>query len=429
VRSERERFESTIERDASVIATYVVNDLANGSGRDLQPIALDYSTRTGGRVVITDARGLSVADSDSGPTLVPAEFGSRPEVSAALFGRRVTGHRFSTTLGSGLTYVAVPVASSGVVHGAVRITYSSSAVDRAVRDRLVALAISAAIGLGAAVMVAWAMARSLNRPLAGLRDTTIALARGDLSARADESDGPRELRDVAQSFNAMADRIDELVGTQRSFVADASHQLRTPLTALRLRLDQLRSEQTGSEAIAAAFEETGRLQRIVEGLLTLARGDGARPDRHGVDAAALVAERAEMWGPLADEVGVSLVTSVPDVRALAQTGALEQVLDNLLDNAIDHAPSASVVEVRGWVEGIWLELSVIDHGPGLDAEEQQRAFDRFFRGRHPTSGGSGLGLSIVQQLVTASGGSVELVPTDGGGLTVVIRLQVVPVSA
>lgn len=421
VRSDRDRLEAGIERDASVIATYVVEELTRPTGRDLSPIVDDYARRTGGRVVITDATGHAVADSDG---LDPAnlEFASRPEVQAALRGTRSTGSRYSSTLSHGLVYSAVPVASAGVVHGVVRITYPTAEVDGEVRRRLLALGVSVLVGLLAAGAVAWGIARSLNRPLAELRDATEAFATGDLRARADEQSGPREIRSLGASFNDMADRIDALVHTQRAFVADASHQLRTPLTALRLRLDQMRNAPDDA-ILAAAVEETARLQRIVEGLLVLARGDGAREAAVPVDLRALLAERAEMWGPLAEEVGVTLRLWCAPTGVRARAGAVEQAIDNLLDNAIDHAPPGTSVDIDVRTTDDWVEVHVIDHGPGMDESERARAFDRFWRGRHPTTDGTGLGLAIVRQLVVTSGGQVELHEASGGGLDVVLRLE------
>ncbi|MGD9792737.1 MAG: ATP-binding protein [Acidimicrobiia bacterium] len=423
VRSDRDRLEAGIERDASVIATYVVEELTRPTGRDLDPIVDDYARRSGGRVVITDAAGRAVADSE-GLDSENLDFSNRPEVSAALLGARSTGTRFSSTLSHGLVYSAVPVASAGVVHGVVRITYPSAEVDGAVRRRLLALGVSVIIGLVAAGAVAWGMARSLSRPLAELRDTTEAFATGDLRARADEQSGPREIRSLGASFNDMADRIDALVNTQRAFVADASHQLRTPLTALRLRLDQMRNGPD-DEILAAAGEETARLQRIVEGLLVLARGDGAREAAVPVDLRALLAERAEMWGPLAEEVGVTLGLWCAPTVVRARAGAVEQAIDNLLDNAIDHAPPGTSVEIDVRPVDDWVEVHVIDHGPGMVESERARAFDRFWRGRHPTTGGTGLGLAIVRQVIVMSGGQVELHETPGGGLDVMLRLEAV----
>jgi len=224
----------------------------------------------------------------------------------------------------------------------------------------------------------------------------------------------------------MAERIHGLLENQRTFVADASHQLRTPLTALRLRLDQLRDAPEDHDVLDAALEEASRLQRLVEGLLTLARGDGATATRVPVNAQQLIAERVELWGPLAEERDVHLVSDVDPVWVLARSGALEQVFDNVLDNAIDHAPQGPSVEVVSAPSGLWLELHVRDHGPGMTEVERQRAFDRFWRGRHPTTGGTGLGLAIVRQLVVSSGGQIRLDETPGGGLDVVVRLQVVP---
>jgi signal transduction histidine kinase len=243
----------------------------------------------------------------------------------------------------------------------------------------------------------------------------------------------------------MAARLDSLVDAQRAFVANASHELRTPLTALRLQLENLRDvgghsvEGNGGDGqardgqardgqarggrngtaaepdeIEAAVTEVTRLARLVEGLLGLARAEGARPERVTVDVAAEAQDRVETWGALAEEQDVRLVLDV-DGRAAADVvpGAVTQVLDNLLANAIEVAPPGSDISVRVRRDDGHVELHVVDSGPGLSDAERQHAFDRFWRGNGAPSGGSGLGLAIVAQLASASGGDAELLPAPG----------------
>ena len=166
-------------------------------------------------------------------------------------------------------------------------------------------------------------------------------------------------------------------------MADASHQLRTPLTALRLRLENLEATMPPAAAgdLRAAAAETGRLARLVDGLLTLARAEAAPSRREVVDLAAVVADRQAAWAPLAAEQDVELtVQPGPAAPVWAVPGALEQVLDNLLANALRVAPAGSQIELAIRQAGGWVELHVTDQGPGMPAEQRQRAFDRFWRG-------------------------------------------------
>jgi signal transduction histidine kinase len=225
----------------------------------------------------------------------------------------------------------------------------------------------------------------------------------------------------------MADRLQDLVEAQQAFVADASHQLRTPLTALRLRLETLDAAVDAPQDadLDAAITEAHRLSRLVDGLLALAKVEASKPVRAVIDVGVVVRDRVNVWAPLAEERGVTLRGSGrEDTAALAVPGFLEQVLDNLIANALDVSPDHTAVEVRLADAGAWVEVHVVDEGPGLGPAERVRAFDRFWRqegsGREP---GTGLGLAIVRQLVRLSGGEVALRSAGARGLDAVVRLE------
>ncbi len=425
-RSEREALTADVERDATVLVTFVEDELERGLPMEMPSLGEQYRRRTGGRVLIVDRKGTVVADTD--PVAGSKDYSSRPEVASALRGHRATGVRHSATLGTDLLYVAVPVASGGNVYGALRITYPMSAVNRRVRRNWLLLGLVAVVVLSMAALVGTQLARWVDRPVRTLRRATSALAAGDLSVRADASAGPPEMRDLAHTFNDMAGRLEDLVDAQRTFVADASHQLRSPLTALRLRLENV-EDGLGPEAredVEAAVAETSRLSSLVDGLLALARAEGARVERGVVDVAGVVHERAAAWRPLAEERRVVLGEDAEAVRALALPGALEQILDNLLANALEVAPAGSKVTVTVGRRGDWVEVHVTDAGPGMTDDERTHAFDRFWRSPdRGGEGGSGLGLAIVHGLVVAGGGEVSLEPAPGGGLDARVRLRAV----
>ena len=210
-----------------MLATVVEDTLEAGATGGLDPVAAGYQDRTGGRVVVVDRAGITVADSDP-PAPGRRDLSTRPEIAAALRGEHATGSRSSATLGGAFLYVAVPVASQGRVYGAVRITYPTSTVDARVRRVWVALAGVAAVVLSVVALVGFALARSTTRPMRALEQATTAVARGQLEARAPTDRGPPEVRRLAGAFNDMAARLGRLLDTQQAFVADASHQLRTP---------------------------------------------------------------------------------------------------------------------------------------------------------------------------------------------------------
>jgi signal transduction histidine kinase len=274
--------------------------------------------------------------------------------------------------------------------------------------------------LGASLFVATRLARWVGRPLVELDGAAARLGEGDLNARARLTGGPPEVRRLAVTFNAMAARTENLIHGHRAVIADVSHQLRTPLTALRLRLDLLAADAEGDTAaeLAGAQEEIARLSRLVDGLLAVARAENAVPRQTSVRLDRLVDDRISAWEPVAEERGVRFTARGPvGLTASVGLGELEQVLDNLFANALEASPAGGQVEVRTArdLEGGGVELAVIDHGAGMDEAARERAFRRFDTGRES---GTGLGLAIVHRLVTANGGRATLAPTPGGGLTV-----------
>jgi signal transduction histidine kinase len=214
------------------------------------------------------------------------------------------------------------------------------------------------------------------------------------------------------------------VRSQNAFVADASHQLRTPLTAVRLRLENLEREVAagGRADLDAALAELERLAELVEALLALARADAEAAPAGSLDTAALVRERVDAWSALAEERGVVVQADVEPVPAAhAARERAEQALDNLISNALEASSPGGRVVVGARPRDGRIELTVADEGPGLSPEERARAFDRFWRRRD--SPGTGLGLPIARRLVEIDGGTIELREGPRGGLEAAVVLQ------
>jgi signal transduction histidine kinase len=417
-RSERRDLEARVTRDATVLAQDAEDAVQSQKASELAAVArvvYSYGRATGARVAIVAPDGRAVIDTSS--RVAGAEsFASRPEIRAALKGRYSVGQRYSRTLHRELLFVAVPIASGGTVHGAVRITYPISTLDARIRRYWLLLAGIALVVLATAALVGAALARFVTRPLAGLEQAAAAVGAGDLTARAPESAGPPEVRSLARVFNATVAKLSQVMRAQEEFVADASHELRTPLTALRLRLE--------NGDAAGALPEAERLSALVDGLLALARSDAGATPAEQLDAAAFVRDRAETWRPLADDREVRLDVVVEGATGVrAGRTRLVQVLDNIVANALDHAPRGTAVAISALEAPPWVELHVLDRGPGMTPEQQVRAFDRFWRAPASRSGGSGLGLAIVRKLVEADQGEVELITPPDGGTDVVVRLR------
>jgi signal transduction histidine kinase len=280
----------------------------------------------------------------------------------------------------------------------------------------------AAVGLLAAAIFAIMLARWVGRPLSDLDAAAQKLGSGALETRSPTGHGPPEVRRLALTFNTMAGRLEALVHGHQAMMADVSHQLRTPLAALRLRLDLLTqdADQATAAELAAAQGEIARLSRLVDGLLAIARAENVVGTPVEVAVDTVLGDRAAAWRPIAEERGVELTTACPvPVRASLGDGHLEQILDNLLANALDAVPSGGHVSVSAVATGQGARVTVADDGPGMSRPQQEAAFRRFASTSPP---GAGLGLAIVHRLVTSNGGSATLSDTAGGGLTVTVDL-------
>ena len=418
---ERERLLTTLERDAFVIAGKAEEALESLSVADLAPVrklAQEYRDAGGARVVITNEQGIVLVTNDPEENRVGVSYLSRPEFAEAVSGRISTGERVSETLGLTLVYVAVPVFSGQDIVGAVRLTFDEAVIDAEVRRQLTGVLIVALTTLGLGGALALILSRTLARGLRELEVASESFAGGDLAARAREDVGPADVRALARGFNQMADKVSSLIGSQRRFASDASHQLRTPLTALMLRLDGLR-ESVASTAKAAgqldALEaEVSRLTRIIDGLLALGRAGAEQSPLVTVDATRVMGERLESWASLAEESGIALESHIEQgVMIRAVDTALENILDVYLDNALSVSVRGSTVTVELAREGSRAVLSVTDEGPGVSDDVATRAFDRFWRGESSYEG-SGLGLAIVKEFADASGADVSLRTNDRG---------------
>ncbi|ULR52428.1 HAMP domain-containing sensor histidine kinase [Streptomyces deccanensis] len=315
------------------------------------------------------------------------------------------------------------------VVGAVRIVFSTDHLTYRLwtiwgfRAALAVLVLLAAAGIGVFA------ARRLTAPLRQLNEMASKMSDGDLTARSPVT-GPQETQTLARTLNQAGERLDTLIASQRIFVADASHQLRTPLTALRLSLDNIADgvdDEFVREDVEQATAEVVRMSRLVNGLLVLARAEAKVTAAEPLSLRDVIQERLDVWRPAADERGVTItLRGSADGRplVLASPGHLDQVLDNVLSNALEVSPDGATITVSVETRGDEVVLSVLDEGPGMSDAEKSRAFDRFWRGQGLTGkSGSGLGLAVVKQLVTDDNGTVALKDAPGGGLCVALTLR------
>jgi signal transduction histidine kinase len=390
----------------------------------LDSIVIDAANQVDGRVVVVDEQGILVADSQ-GPDYLGSRYAtpSRPEIVTALGGRPATQIRFSSDLGMELLTTAVPIQDEGRTVGAVRITKPMADVAQETRRATLGLVAIGLAGLAAGLLLAFAMASSLARPLRRLADASRRLGEGDLSTRAEDVTGADEIEQLGRSFDVMADQMERTVRAQREFVANASHQLRTPLTGIKLRLESA-IEGTADERLRhdleAADREVDRLSDIVDRLLLMARDiEDGKPTV--LDADAAVEQAVARWRERATLAGATLSARTGGGAAQGNPTDLAQVLDALIHNAITYAPGP--VSVGCTREDARVVIAVQDEGPGIASDELERVTERFYRGHGAPPGGSGLGLTIARELVERWGGSLEVSTHEGGGTRVEVRLR------
>jgi signal transduction histidine kinase len=412
-----------VVHDATALASLADEGIEHRSTVDLEAVAGPYRSAVTGDVEIVDRSGTVVVAPrpDDAEMSMP---GVRDQLNAVRKGA-AGGIRVVPKVDDLVAFE--PVGSADSPSGAVAVAASDERVDQRVHDAWLALIALAGGVLAVVALIGLVAARSVTGPLTQLEGAARRLGGGDLEARAPANKGPAEVRALSREFNSMAGQLEDLVTAQRGFVADASHQLRSPLTALRLRLENITAALPESDAdVDALLAELDRLSRVVDGLLVLARAEGQRPERAPIDVVAVVVDRSEAWSALAEEAGVTLATVLPSqasVFAWLVPGHLQQILDNLLANALEATPPGRSVQVSVRSDAGTVEVRVTDEGLGMGAEEREHAFDRFWRGSSSRPGsGSGLGLSIVHQLARASSAEVELRAAPSGGVDAVVRM-------
>jgi signal transduction histidine kinase len=291
------------------------------------------------------------------------------------------------------------------------------------RTALVALLFAATLG----ALVGALTSRWVSRRLGTLDRTAERVGQGELGLRV-PLDGSRDAFDrLARRFNAMLDRIEALLDGVRHATDHIAHDLRTPLTRLRNRLEDLRRQSAGGPVDRAALEaavlETDQLLHTFGALLRLARIEAQPPAREepALDLAALAGDAVELYTPVAGERGIRLRSQLDPARVRGDRDQLFQLLVNLLDNALKFAPSGSEVALmlRATAEGALLQVD--DAGPGIPEADRERVFDRFQRlESHRGTPGSGLGLSLARAIVQRHGGHIVLLDRAPG-----LRVQVV----
>lgn len=423
----RDRVDSEVKgqarSQADVVATSATEFVDPPQTVPLRRIAEKSAESVRGRVIVVNARGQLLADSAG--TRLGRSYDDRPEVEAALEGHGEQITRDSETLGEEILATSVPVLDRGHPIGAVRITQSIEAVHKAVKTSILDIAALAGVVLLLGIVAGALIAQQIARPIRRLDRAARRVAEGDLDTTV-AVQGSTEQRSLARAFNEMTQRIKRLLRVQQDFVADASHQLRTPLTGMRLRLENLaerfRGDAPVERELGAAMGEIDRLSLIVDELLILSRAGEHELPGERLDLREAVERAAERWRPSAADRGIRLEVAAGGGAAEGWCAApdLERSLDSLVENALTYSPAGTRVRL----EVAPGRIAVLDEGPGLARGEEEAVFERFSRGSAGRRGakGTGLGLAIARELTRQWGGDVRLRNRDSGGLAATIEL-------
>ncbi|MFC4111702.1 HAMP domain-containing sensor histidine kinase [Nonomuraea zeae] len=461
--AEREMQETYVDRlnDVGRFASLAETALSAGRTEALQQELVRYHELYGIAVAVIDTSGtVLLGPAGAYREAARAEPALPRIVTAALAGTRPEPSGDWAPWDDSALVVAEPVGRDSEVVGAVVTISDLSKTHWRILVRWAQLAGLGLLPLIALVAVAWPVSAWVLRPVRELDAASSRISRGDLTIRADAEAGPVELRRLAESFNTMMDAVENAVQRQRAFVSDASHQLRNPLTSLRLAVESLephlRAAGGGRQVYDVAVDELKAMQRLLNSLQASARMESIRTSSP-VDLDAVLATRVDRWRALTATAGQALTVDVPPgLRLLEPTGGLGSILDELISNAL-RLSGAQVVEVSARVvpaggsnddaaaggggtdafaAGGVVTIAVRDDGQGIDASERAQALRRFWRSpRHQNVSGTGLGLAICADLVGAAGGELRLedgLPRPDGsghGFAAVVALPVVPRTA
>jgi signal transduction histidine kinase len=423
-RATQERFINQLN-DTARFASLAEPALRTGETVTLHAELRRYDELFGVGAAVLDINGTVLVTSRPGIPLGSPDIQSRLE--SGLSGERSGIDRVVWPWRDGPLILTEPVGRGGEVIGVVVTLAPTGELRREIIRHWALLAAAGISALALSTLAAVALARWTLRPVRELDAVAHEITEGTLEARVPEDTGPVELRQLANSFNVMADTVTGALTQQRAFVSEASHQLRTPLGVLRLRVENLAEHvrPSGAREHSLTVAETVRLAGILNSLLALASAEGGRHEPAETDAGALVRDRVAAWQPMAAELGVQLRTDgVLEAPVLAAADALEQAVDALIDNALKFGPSGGTVLVRLVQRDQSAEIHVIDQGAGLDERGRERAVETFWRSpEHQNVSGSGLGLSIVAKLMAACGGDLVLLPAEPHGLDARLRLR------
>ena len=426
--------EKSLNSQAIIIRESILPALASGQIVDLQQRILQMTGDIDTRITITSEDGAVLADSQQDPVTMD-NHRDRPELLQANESGLGVVTRFSETLSKSMRYMAMPIDDANHQYGFIRVALPLSQIDQRL-DRLrnivmVAASLTAIIAL----LLGFWIARSFAAPLSRMTNMAQLYSEGDYKQRL-EIDRQDEIGELAKTLNLFAETAAQREATRRDFIANASHELKTPVTAIQgitetLLEDASMDDETRQQFLQKVNDQSIRLSQLISDLLALSRLESSGSDSFkNIDLKEIIEDSCKVLQFFAKEKTLSLDVRCPENKVVisGDEESLNQLLINLLDNAIKYTPEGGKVTVQLTTNHEQVIIEVEDNGIGIERADQKRIFERFYRvdkARSKTLGGTGLGLSIVKHIVIRHQGHIALESAPGQGSLFRVTLPLV----
>jgi len=433
-----DRNEHDLELQAQLIANALRDPIEHsdeadhGGGRSLDALIASYAQGVNGRITLVDAQLNVVLSSDNAVPTRVAENAS--ELVAARNGMFQPTIRMDAWQHAERLFVAAPVMGEhGQAISFVQLSIPMEPILVEMRETWLSfLAIGLAVLLGT-VIASVVIARQIAVPVQKLTTTSEQIAAGRLDERVSPA-GPGEVRRLGMAFNRMTEHVQEMIVQQRAFVDNAAHELRSPLTSIRLRIEMLQTRGRDNPELAQRYlgqmeREVGHLQRMVDLLLALASVESREQPapKTPVDLAPILYDVADGMSEMVQQAGLTLQTDIPEHLPSVQANPDQMAIlvRNLIDNSIKYSPRGGTILLTAKTAPDEIEIQVVDTGVGIPAEALPHIFDRFYRvdaSHSRAQGGAGLGLSLVRAIAEAHGGRIDAQSRVNAGSTFTVFL-------